>query len=291
MALTQEQKNVFDATFGMAESRRKMYAAVEAVLAMDPPPNGPEQGAASEEAGRKRSLSEVCEELCPGVRKRNWPAWAGPYHEETQAPLPEPKMTQDEDDDLPTVCQQVGEQTGVVESNVLADMESAYDSASPERPCTSRGIAAAARVLNDAWEKVIRESIGNVHRGGPHFTVSAEEFATRVLIDIHSRLTPSPASVPSPAPVGDELLTPDQYSAFIKDFPAMAQVPGFASHTNCFLKWRDEWRLRPAAPVDPAVEAVVKVLAGDSSTWATYSDKAAEIVAAVDKARADRGGA
>lgn len=26
-----------------------------------------------------KTLSEVCEELCPGSRKRNWPAWAGEW--------------------------------------------------------------------------------------------------------------------------------------------------------------------------------------------------------------------
>ena len=53
-----------------------------------------------EQPAPKRSLSEVCEELCPGVRKRNWPAWAGPYHDEEKL-LMEPKMTQDEDDEQP----------------------------------------------------------------------------------------------------------------------------------------------------------------------------------------------
>ena len=55
-----------------------------------------QQGEAS---ATKRSLSEVCEELCPGVRKRNWAAWAGPYREKDE-PLPEPKMTQDEEDSI-----------------------------------------------------------------------------------------------------------------------------------------------------------------------------------------------
>ena len=63
-------------------------------------PSAPESQPASP-APKKRSLSDVCEELCPGVRKRNWPAWAGSYREEGQAPLPDPKMTQDEDDDVP----------------------------------------------------------------------------------------------------------------------------------------------------------------------------------------------
>lgn len=45
----------------------------------------------------KRTLSEVLEELCPGVRKRNWPAWAGPFRETDDPVLPEPMMTTDDD--------------------------------------------------------------------------------------------------------------------------------------------------------------------------------------------------
>lgn len=30
---------------------------------------------------KTRPLSSVLEELCPGVRRRNWPPWAGPYTE------------------------------------------------------------------------------------------------------------------------------------------------------------------------------------------------------------------
>jgi hypothetical protein len=50
----------------------------------------------------KKSLGEILEKLCPGVRKRNWPSWAGEYkpepYEQDYKAVP-PKMTQDEDDD------------------------------------------------------------------------------------------------------------------------------------------------------------------------------------------------
>jgi hypothetical protein len=52
-------------------------------------------------SAKKKPLRDTLEELCPGVSKRNWPAWAGPYKEANETrPFPEPKMTQDEDDEI-----------------------------------------------------------------------------------------------------------------------------------------------------------------------------------------------
>jgi hypothetical protein len=63
------------------------------------PVAGKQQSAPAQEEAPKRSLSEILEELCPGVRKRNWPAWAGPY-KEAEPSIPPPKMTQDEEDSI-----------------------------------------------------------------------------------------------------------------------------------------------------------------------------------------------